>query len=290
MEESKRSKLTKNASSGSIKTDFKPDMRPVYNIEFFNSQSNDGTKSMKTYISGLVDYTCEYGLPIHLHFYLTKNQNSNSTSRNNLLDLYIPILPIAWNINSRESVNSFIKNAKTPENTWEILGKMTDEEILKRQSQYTDKIISYITTELLIRYYIAKKHGDEIVANQIQNLNIIETSKLDLDLTSAILDNPKCLRHKSGKHYLVYTTDNGENLVEISTEQAKDYSAYREILKKHHSTKEHFSFLNKAIESYKVQDIVDYRNTHTIESHSLNNKFRGNDVVSTQPKQPGENE
>ncbi len=290
MEESKRSKLTKNASNGSIKTDFTPEERPIYNIEFFNSQSSDGTKSMKTYISGLVYFACESGLPIQLHFYLTKNQNPKSTSRNNLLNLYIPILPIAWNINSRESVNSFIKNAKTPANTWEILGKMTDEEILKRQSQYTDKIINYITTELLIRYYIAKKNGDEIVTNQIQNLNIIKDSKLDLSLATAILDNPKCLRHKGGAHYLVYTSKNGEQLVEISDAQATNYSKYRTNLEKHNSAKKQFSFLNSALEAYKVHDIVDYRNTHTIESHSLNNRFKGNNVVATQQTQPGDEE
>ncbi len=287
MTESKRSQRTKTVSDGRIEGFLKPLERVVRNADFPCTASIDQTSHMNIFLGGAVKFAAEDGYPTLLHFFVTKNNNANLTKANGILDLTIPIIPIVWNINSRESLNSFIRDAKVPAINAEAYENMPKDESERRIDQYAEKIYNYIKTELAIRYLVAKNHGDKIVMNQIKNMKIMNDCNFDFDIFEAITKGPKTLRHKGGNHYLIFDNNGKEDYVQISDTQAKIYPSYRENLDKYISTRKQFIELKNAIESYKTYDIDEFEQKHTIDSHSLNNVIRGGKVVSPKkvPKQ-----
>lgn len=289
MVETKRSLRTKTVSDGRVKSFIRPATRVIRNIDFSNSASMDATSSMDIFLGGLVKYAGEDGIPASLHFYVTKNDNTNLTERNGVLELRIPVIPVAWNINSRESMNSFVRDAKNPESITEAYENMPVDERERRVDQYTSKIYNYIKTELAIRYLVAKNNKDKVIMNQIKNLSVMKESNFDFELFEAITKNPKTLRHKAGNHYLVFDNNGNEDYVQINDNQAKIYSSYRENLDKYISTRKQFIELNNFLEAYRVHDIDEFERKQTIGAHSLNNIIRGGKVVSPK-KQTKENE
>ena len=275
-----REQRLKTVSDGRIKNYFKPRKRVVRNLEFPCTATMDETSYMQIYLGAQVKFAGEDGYPSILHFYLTKNDNTNITARNGLLDLQIPIIPVLWNINSRESLNSFIRDAKEPKETSMAYENMEKAERDRRANQYAEKIYNYIKSELAIRYIIAKNKGDKVVMNQIRNMKIMKEANFDFELFEAITKNPKTLRHKGGSHYLIFDNNGQEDYVQISDAQAKIYSSYRENLDKYISTRTQFIELNKAIESYQNYDIDEFERKQTIGNHSLSNIVRGGKVVT----------
>ncbi len=280
MAENRRSQRSKTVSDGRIENYLRPYERVIRNLEFPCTATSDETSYMQIYLGAQVKYACEDGYPSVLHFFLTKNDNANITARNGLLDLQIPIIPVVWNINSRESLNSFIRDAKNPTETSEAYDNMPKEERDRRVNQYAEKIYNYIKTELAIRYLVAKGKGDKVVMNQIRNMKIMKEANFDFELFEAITKNPKTLRHKGGSHYLIFENNGQEDYVQISDAQAKIYPSYRENLDKYISTRAQFIELNKAVESYKTYDIDEFEGKQTIGNHSLSNIVRGGKVVT----------
>lgn len=286
MAESKKIQRMKTVSDGRIAEPFKPEQRPVREIEFACTSNSDGTTAMEIFLGGLVKYAGEDGYPTVLHFYLTKNENINLTERNKVLDLRIPIISVAWNINSRESMNSFIRDAKNISLNKQKYLNMPKEERNQKENQYTEKLYNFIKTELAIRYIHAKNHNDKIIMNQIKNLRVMKDSNFDYDLFEAITKAPKCLRHKNKSHYLIYEKDGNEDYVQINDNQAKIYNSYRENLDRYISSRKQLIELNNVINSYKTYDIEEYNQKQTIGAHSLYNTIRGGQVISAPKQKP----
>ena len=262
--------------------------RPVDTIEFFNSRISDGTKSMRIYIEGLFDYASQDGYPKLIHFYVTKNDNHKLTESNSVIELTIPIMPVTCNINSRESINSFIKTAKSPAIVSQNYSEMDPAEREKRITQNTQKVMTYITTQLALRYLLAKRNNDKIIMKQIENMAIMKEQQFDFDLFEKIAHNPKTLRRKKDGSYLVFDIEDKEQLVPITDEQSSMYADYKDAIDKFPAIERQFTTLNSDIETYRTYDINESKTNHTIGGHSLKNIMRGSTVVSVKQSQPGE--
>ena len=291
MKESKREIRNKSVSQNRTENIFPATERHVGQAEFFNTSAVDNTSSMRTFVAGLVHYAGEDGFPTKFHFYLTKNRNMNLTDSNKLVSLRIPIIPVVWNINSRESVNSFIKNGKDPRTVSELYDSMDKAEKEQRIQQYTNKIMTYITTELALRYIVAKRNGDKLIMDQISELKMMEEQDFDFDLFEAIINNPKGLRHKTDGHFLVYDEKGKDVYVQISDVQSQKYPAYKDSLDKYCVIQKQFATLNNDIESFRNFDITESKTKQTIGGNSLFNKLRGKNVVAAKkPLELGEEE
>lgn len=265
--------------------------RHVSQLEFYNTAETDNTSSMSTFVSSLVHYAGEDGFPTNFHFYITKNSTLKLTDSNKVISLRIPIIPVVWNINSRESVGSFIKKAKNPSEVSAQYESMDSTERDNRINAYTDKIMTYITTELALRYILAKRNGDKLIMKQIENLKMMKG--FDFDLFEAIASDPKGLRHKADGHYLVFDNSGTDEYVQISDKQSKLYSDYKNALDRYTSIREQFATLNSDIEAFRTYDIKAAKSKQTVGGNSLLNKLRGKQVVadkSTKPSQPGDEE
>ena len=291
MKESKRDLRNKSVSENRTEYIFPPEERHVGDAQFFNTVDIDNTSSISTFISALVNYAGEDGFPTKFHFYLTKNKNLNLTDSNKLVSLRIPIIPVYWNINSRESVNSFIKNGKDPCEVSKLYASMDSNEKNKRIDQYTSKIMTYITTELALRYIVAKRNGDKLIMKQISDLTMMKEQGFDFDLFEAIINNPKGLRHKTDGHFLVYDEKGKDVYVQISDEQSQKYPTYKDSLDKYCVIQKQFATLNNDIESFRTFDITESKTKQTIGGNSLFNKLRGKNVVAAKkPVERGEEE
>jgi len=286
MKESKREIRNKSVSENRTEYVFKPSERYVGNTQFFNTIDIDNTSSMSTFISALINYAGEDGFPTKFHFYLTKNRNMNLTDSNKLVSLNIPIIPVIWNINSRESVNSFIKNGKNPREVSKLYASMSDEEKNQRIEQYTSKVMTYITAELALRYIVAKRNNDKLIMKQISSLKMMQDQDFDFDLFEAIISNPKGLRHKSSGHFIVYDENGKDVYVQISDEQSQKYPAYKDSLDRYCIIRKQFATLNSDLETFKGYDISESKTKQTIGGNSLFNKLRGKNVVAA--KKPAE--
>lgn len=288
MKESKRELRKKSVSQTRTESLFKPSERVVGEIELFNTVDSDNTFAMNTYIAGLINYAGEDGIPSILHFYITKNKNTNLTDSNKVLSLKIPIIPMICNINSRESINSFIKNAKDPQTISSIYDCMDDKEKNQKIEQYTSKIMTYITTELALRYIVAKRNNDRLIMDQISKLKVMKEQDFDFALFEAIINNPKGLRHKTDGHYLVFENKGKEDYVQISDTQSQKYPIYKTMLDKYGPIQKQITSLNSDIETFRNYDINEHQTSRTIGGHSLLNKLRGNNVVSVKNVKPVE--
>ena len=288
MAENKRTQRTETVSRDRIANPNGAIERHVNQIEFHNTRISDGTFAMKTYIESLIDYAGQDGFPTSLHFYVTKNENHKLTDSNRVTELTIPIIPVLWNITSRESMNSFIKNSKSPEVVSANYQAMDPAEKERRIAQYTQKVMTYITTQLALRYLLAKKHGDKIIMKQIASMSIMKEQGFDFDLFEAIANNPKTLRRKKDGAYLVFDSATGEDLVLISDEQADKYAGYKDSLDKFGIIEKQFTTLNNDLETFRTYDISESKTNQTIGGHSLKNTMRGGTVVAVKPSQPGE--
>lgn len=288
MAENKRIQRSETVSKNRTGNEFSAIERPVDTIEFFNSRISDGTKSMPIYIAGLFDYASQDGYPKVIHFYVTKNDNHKLTASNSVVDLTIPIMPVTCNTSSRESINSFIKTAKSPAIVSQNYSEMDPAEREKRISQNTQKVMTYITTQLALRYLLAKKHNDKIIMNQISDMAIMKEQKFDFDLFEAIAHNPKTLRRKKDGAYLVFDANGQEALILITDAQADKYAEYKDSIDKFPTIEKQFTTLNSDIETYRFYDINESKTNHTIGGHSIKNKMRGSTVIAVKPSQPGE--
>ena len=288
MAENKRTQRSETISKNRIGNAIGATERYVEQIEFFNSRSSDGTHSIRTYIAGTFNYAGEDGYPKIIHFYVTKNDNHKLTESNSVIDLTIPIMPVTCNTSSRESINSFIKTAKNPAIVSANYNAMNPEEREKRIEQNTQKVMTYITTQLALRYLLAKKHGDKIIMKQIADMAIMKDQKFDFSLFEAIANNPKTMRRKKEGSFLVFDSNGQEDLVLITDEQADKYSEYKDSLDKFSSIEKQFTTLNNDIETYRTYDINEHKTNQTIGGHSLKNILRGKNVVAVKPSQPGE--
>lgn len=302
MKESKRETRNKTVSQNRTESIFKPTERYVGQAEFFNTSDIDNTAAMSIFVSALVNYAGEDGFPTHFHFYLTKNKNVNLTDSNKVVSLRIPIIPVVWNINSRESVNSFIKNGKEPKKVSELYDSMDRDEKEERISQYTSKIMTYITNELALRYIVAKRNGDKLIMDQISKLKIMQEQDFDFDLFEAIVNNPKGLRHKTDGHFIVYEEKGKDVYVQISDAQSQKYPSYKDSLDKYCVIQKQFTTLNSDIETFRTYDITESKTKQTIGGNSLLNKLKGkcgvvatkkpakqSDIVTTiKPAEPGD--
>lgn len=290
MAENKRAQRIETVEKNRIGTPVDILERRVNQIEFHNTRTSDGTFAMRTYVAGLIDFAGQDGVPTSLHFYVTKNENHKLTDSNCVTELTIPIIPVLWNITSRESINSFIKNARSPEAVAEQYKTMDPAEKERRIEQYTQKVMTYIKTQLALRYLLAKKHGDKIIMSQIANMSIMKDEGFDFDLFEAIANNPKTLRRKKDGAYLVFDSASVEDLVLISDEQANKYAEYKDSLDKFGTIEKQFATLNKDLETFRTFDISESKTTSTIGGHSLKNTLRGGTVVAVKPSQPGDEE
>ena len=295
MAENKRDKRTETISKNRVDQTIEPVERPISYIDFFNSARSDGTSSFRPFIASTIDYAGIDGDAKKLHFYVTKNDNPNLTATNKVVEMTIPIFPVVCNINSRESVNSFIKNATSRKKICEAYENMNPEVREQRIAQYTDKVMSYITTELALRYLLAKVNNDKIIMKQISNMAIMREQGFDFKLFEAIANNPKTLRRKKDGAYLVFENKGSEDLVLISDEQADKYAGYKDAIDKFPAIETQFTTLNNDLEVYKNYDINQAKNANTVGGHSLKNKMRGSSVVvdkttpaANTPAQPGE--
>ena len=289
MKESKREIRNKSVSQNRTENIFAATERHVGQAEFFNTSAFDNTASMRTFVSALVNYAGEDGFPTKFHFYLTKNRNMNLTDSNKLVSLRIPIIPVVWNINSRESVNSFIKNGKEPQKVAELYAAMDRDDKEQRIEQYTSKIMTYITTELALRYIVAKRNGDKLIMDQISELKMMQEQDFDFDLFEAIVNNPKGLRHKTDGHFIVYDEKGKDVYVQISDAQSQKYPAYKDSLDKYCVIQKQFATLNSDIETFRNYDITESKTKQTIGGNSLFNKLRGQNVVAAKkPAEPGD--
>ena len=287
----KREIRAKSVSEKRTENSIEATERHVGKLEFYNTAETDNTSSMRTFVSSLVHYAGEDGFPTNFHFYITKNSTLKLTDSNKVISLKIPIIPIVWNINSRESIGSFVKKAKNPSEVSALYETMDPAERNAKISSYTDKIMTYITTELALRYVIAKRKGDKLIMKQIKNLKMMED--FDFELFEAIASDPKGLRHKADGHYLVFDNSGADEYVQISDEQSKLYPTYKTALDRYTSIREQFATLNTDIETFRTYDIEAAKSKQTVGGNSLLNKLRGRQVVadkSTKPSQPGDEE
>ena len=272
MAESKKSKREEAISKNRINGNIPASERPIDTIEFFNTKSSDGTSSMKTYISSIIDYAGQNGFPTKLHFYVTKNDNKKLTDANCIIDLTIPIIPVLWSLKSRESINHFIRTAKNPSEVAKKYQEMDPAVKNQKIEEYTQKIITYITTELALRYVIANTNNDEATKKQISNMQILKEQEFDLKLFEAITYNPKEIKRKKDGTFLVFEIDGKFHNVAITQEQAAKYQTYREYLEKFGSIEKQFINLNNELETYKTYDINESKQVQTIGGHSTNPK------------------
>ncbi len=297
MAENKREQRTQTISKDRTDSFINSTKRHINTIEFHNTATSDGTGSMRTYIEGLINFAGVDGFPTSFHFYVTKNKNPSLTDANKVIELTIPIFPVVCNVNSRESINSFIKNAGSPEVVKAMYEQMPPADINARITQYANKIMNYITTELALRYLVAKSNGDKIIMNQIRNLKVMKDQDFDFKLFEAIANNPKTMRRKKDGVYLVFENNGNEDLVAISDEQAQKYAGYKDAVDKFPAIERQFTSLNADIETYRLYDINESKIRGTIGNNSLKNKRRGDNVISDKttpttstPSQPGSDE
>lgn len=202
----------------------------------------DETKTFALWLNSEFDHYSDK-FPNILHYRLIKNNNSNLTNANGLLDISIPILPVMYNTNSPSDLHEFIVNGN--EKTFKA-GKanFTREEYEKRINKNSVEALNYILFSLAERYHIAEINNDKNTMELISNLSIIKENLFDLNCYSLIQEN---------KHSYSFTTD----------------PIYALAYSKFEDTKEKYAELIKAVNLYRQYDV-----RKELESRSTNHSIR----------------
>lgn len=275
---------------------FNRDGRFVKEVEFHNTANSDGTKSFRTFLSSLVYYTLSDKYPTRIHFYITKNANSKLSEANQILDLYLPIIPPIYDTSNESSLGSFVKNGPDfPETPSETIERRAEKEI--------DRLMTYLTFELANRFLKAKKTGDKVIMNQIRNLSIMEDEKFDFELYEIARDYPtKLVKTKSG-YCLTSSIDPDQESTPITADQAEKYMFYKESLERHPSKKDSSGkpltkvsarineLLGKLVE-YNEYPLTHSQRKNPYGTSQKNRKLSNGNIVEDRrkPSQPGEDE
>ncbi len=219
--------------------------------EFAVTRDADTTHSMETFLAGVVDYVSQDGIPTIFHFYLTKNGNMKLTDENGLLNLNIPMIPVAWNTASDKQLEDFKKSAVSTAEIKKRVQALNPAEYEIRVNQDTKKMYNFIRHELGNRYLIAKENADPKTMAIISKLDVMK----DFDF-----DTLDALNHRQTTH--------------APQRVLLDYSDYLK-------TKQKYMKLLRVMQEYRDYNITAAKNGYTVPSHSAKAK-------PTQPGQLGE--
>lgn len=237
-------------------------LRELSEVIFHTNAHSDTTQTFLLPFSTDYEYYSN-GFPKIYRFEVIKNDNINITAANGILDLLIPIIPVGWDINSRQDMDDFVKNAKNLEaikNKCSQLNKQDYERIINERIL---EAYNYIIFSLADRYVEALKHGDEKTVALIKNMAIMQESGFDFN---------KFLKLKEkGIGHAIF----------IDPQFGLAYTSYLR-------TKEKYQQLLKDLYNYKIYDVQEeIKNKNT--NHTKSMFYKSNNSES-QPdgSQPGE--
>lgn len=269
-------------------SEFPPQKRMVRGVTIQNTATMDNTFKMDIAIGSHVMYASEESMPYSIHIYFTKNENSNLTNANKVLDLRLPIIPIIWDANNQLSLNKFLNEGGCKEEfiqKYKSIPKVQRDDMI---DNYSDMLLDYLISELAMRYMDAKNYGrkqDKIIMDQIKNLHVMEN--FDFELFELMLNNPnRRIVHKPTKnqHYIVIVNNNQSEIYNITEKQADAYPYYKSMIENYPKLQEKITKLNNYIDRYVNYDIDMFNQRTTIGSNSLSNTRRGGQVVAESPK------
>lgn len=278
-----------------LDTYYMPTKRPVQTETITINTRRDETNNLRGTIETLIDNAGTMGIPARLSFNIINNTNTNVTDENKILSLKVPIYPPIFSTNPQapswtRNRDIFIRNAKTPQSIQNSNQNLHPEAREGYIQESSELIMSYILSEIGIRYAIAKKGGDERTMDQLQSMKVVFDEDFDLDMFNLALNTPKGLSTYGERQY--FTTKNGEETKRhyLSAQQASEYARHREIMLKGQDGKTSAFALWRDLKSYENYDIEEAEFNQSVGGHVIlmSNKNPKDPQTTEQVTQPGE--
>ena len=257
-----------------LDTYYMPTKRPVQTETITINTRRDETNNLRGTIETLIDNAGTMGIPARLSFNIINNTNTNVTDENKILSLKVPIYPPIFSTNPQapswtRNSDIFIRNAKTPQSIQNSNQNLHPEAREGYIQESSELIMSYILSEIGIRYAIAKKGGDERTMDQLQSMKVVFDEDFDLDMFNLALNTPKGLSTYGERQY--FTTKIGEETKRhyLSAQQASEYARHREIMLKGQDGKASAFALWRDLKSYENYDIEEAEFNQSVGGHVI---------------------
>ena len=160
--------------------------RPVGNSSYGINIYNDDSKDIDMVLCDKVDLASLSGTPTVLNLYFTATKNESLRKYRPLVDLYIPIVPIAYDSNSKKDLSFLTSSANPNQYAIDQYKTMDHETKRTRTNDYALEIFNYTSYELGIKYAQAKKIGDVATMKAIKGIHMVKD--FDFDTLSDLLD------------------------------------------------------------------------------------------------------
>lgn len=145
-------------------------LRPISEQLFVVNSSSDATENFIQPFASDYAYHSD-DIPTIYTFQINKNNNPTATKDNCLVDLKIPILPVAWNTDSEQDWFDFVKNAKTREIIQNSCENMPKNEANRRINRKTIEAYNYIKFSIAKKYLslVSEIHSIENELDKLQD-------------------------------------------------------------------------------------------------------------------------
>ena len=152
--------------------------RKIYESTFALTKNEDSSAGLDMILYDRIEMASQSGTPSIVNFYLTKNSNTTLTKDNCVVGTLLPIIPIAWNIDSSKDMRLFIETATSTEISAKTYAQMPENIKRQRLEDYTSEMQNFVLFEFGVKYAQAKQQGDIDTTLLIKKLHMMK----DFDL------------------------------------------------------------------------------------------------------------
>ena len=242
----------------------KPSTRPVASITILANNHEDQTNKLRLAIKGFINYAGQDGIPARLNINFIGNNNKNLTDENKILALTVPIMPPLFSTNPNaaswtKNRDTFVRLAKTQESIQNSYNKLDLDARESYVSESSDLIMSYILTEIVVRYAVAKQNNDKRTMDQLQSLKVVADEDFDLDMFNLVLK--RTLGQQENKN------DSIRNY--LNEPETQEYQRHQEILSQGEAGRKSAVAHLRDLKSFETYDIDEAEFNQTIGGHVI---------------------